>query len=185
MLQRRSPPYMLQRRSPPPSTKVTGVTGVTDVQEAAERLLGARYQNYRHRYRSRCHDVYMRWEEIQTALREVLDNDAAAIETYHSVVYPAIAAPYAFCDHANKSFARQYRYLQRRHPALFATANVPQPIHALMLAQHPRLGASSAIHTLPRELYSRIHEYSRGDSHELLLRAMAFAANVAFRWHSD
>ena len=141
----------------------------------------ASFKKYRLLYRHRCHRVYMR-EGVRAELYKVLDGDEVAISIYHSIVYPAIAAPYAFCDHASKSFVRQYQYLRRWYPEL---CNRSQPIHTLIMAQHTRLGASAAIRVLPRELYVRVHEFSRTISHNHLLRAMAFAANIAFQWHSD
>ena len=114
-------------------------------------------------------------------LCRVLKNDADAIQA-HDKIYRAIAGPYMFGDHANKSFARQYAFLRRTQPELFQWKRCEPATLTLILACDRRSPRSA----LPRELYMKIHEYARQpDVHDLLLRSMALATNKAFYWHSD
>ena len=85
-----------------------------------------------------------------------------------------MAKPYLFSDHANKSFERQYRHLRRAVPDAFA----------------PRVAARESMRGLPPGRLSAgarraISAYMPADPHDLLLRAMAVAANTAAAWYSD
>jgi hypothetical protein len=147
------------------------------------------YKEYRTRFRqaAKANTTEMRFKKAflgsMDELSKILEYNQTALDAYKKIG-PAIAMPYMFCDHANKSFENQYTYLRRTHPELFAHHH--HSICTLTLAQHPRLGAASPVQSLPQEMYKHIHAYARETSpHEFLLRSMAFAANQAFDLYSD